>query len=180
MIVPHHWYPKEDCMRTLLRTACACAAALVLVAWTSAPVGPPWISIEHPPSPYDATTRGAFLLVHAFHHGTPANFPVRGSAEGIVDGKRVSRRLEFSRTSRTGVYALAKQWSGEGVWTLVVSAKQGPTDSVTAVVELAPSGQVASVVVPTERRDGYHIPKAVSMREVEADLRGRVARLAAR
>jgi hypothetical protein len=78
------------------------------------------------------------------------------------------------------VYALAKQWSGEGVWTLVISAKQGPTDSVTAVVELAPSGQVASVVVPTERRDGWDIPKTVSMRDVDTALRGRAARLAAR
>jgi hypothetical protein len=167
-------------MRTPFRIAGACAAALVLVAWTSSPVGPPWISIEHPPSPYDASTRGAFLLVHAFHHGTPANFPVLGTAEGIVDGKRVSRRLEFARASRTGVYALAKQWSGEGVWTLVISAKQAENDSVTALVELAPSGQVASVVVPTERRDGWDIPKAVSMRDVDTALRGRAARLAAR
>jgi hypothetical protein len=167
-------------MRTLLRTAAACAAALVLVAWTSAPIGPPWISIEHPPSPYDATTRDAFLLVHAFHHGTPANFPVIGSAEGMVAGERVSRRLEFTRTSRTGVYALARQWSGEGVWTLVVSVKQAERDSVTALVELAPTGQVASVSVPTERRDGWNVPKAVSMRDVDAALRGRAARLAAR
>jgi hypothetical protein len=167
-------------MRTPLRIACACAAALVLVAWTSAPYGPPWISIEHPPSPYDSSTRDAFLLVHAFHHGTPANFPVLGSAEGLVDGERVSRRLDFTRTSRTGVYALGKQWSGEGVWTLVISAKQGPTDSVTAVVELGPLGQVASVTVPTERRNGWNVPKAVSMREVDAALRGRAARLAAR
>jgi hypothetical protein len=167
-------------MRTLLRTAAACAAALVLVAWTSAPIGPPWISIEHPPSPYDATTRDAFLLVHAFHHGTPANFPVIGSAEGMVGGERVSRRLEFTRTSRTGVYALARQWSGDGVWTLVISAKQAEKDSVTALVELAPSGQVASVSVPTERRNGWNVPKAVSMRDVDAALRGRAARLAAR
>ena len=167
-------------MRTLLRTAAACAAALVLVAWTSAPIGPPWISIEHPPSPYDATTRDAFLLVHAFHHGTPANFPVIGSAEGIVGGERMSRRLEFKRTSRTGVYALARQWSDEGVWTLVISAKRAERDSVTALVELAPSGQVASVTVPTERRNGWNVPKAVSMRDVDAALRGRAARLAAR
>ena len=167
-------------MRTLLRTAAACAAVLVLVAWTSAPIGPPWISIEHPPSPYDATTRDAFLLVHAFHHGTPANFPVLGSAEGMVGGERVSRRLAFTRTSRTGVYALARQWSGDGVWTLVISVKQAEKDSVTALVELAPTGQVASVTVPTERRDGWNVPKDVSMRDVDAALRGRAARLAAR
>lgn len=167
-------------MRSALRIACACAASLVLVAWTSTPVGPPWVSIEYPPSPYDATTRNAYLLVHAFHHGTPANFPLIGSAEGMVGGERVSRTLAFRRTSRTGVYALERQWSTEGIWTLVISAKQGPADSVTAVVEITPEGQVASVVVPTERRDGWDVPKAVSMKDVDAALRGRAARLAAR
>ena len=168
-------------MRTLIRTGAIAGAALVAVAWTSAPIGPPWVSIEYPPSPYDSSTRGAFLLVHAFHHGTPANFPVVGTAEGIVGGKRVSTKLEFARTSRTGVYALTKQWKGEGAWTLLVSVKQGPEDSVTALVDLATSGeQVASVVVPTERRDGWDVPKAVSMREVENTLRARAARLAAR
>ncbi|MGI8844133.1 MAG: hypothetical protein ACR2HZ_10570 [Gemmatimonadaceae bacterium] len=118
--------------------------------------------------------------MHAFHHGTPANFAVIGSAEGMVKGERVSKRLTFARTSRTGVYALQKQWSGDGVWTLVISAKQGPTDSVTALVELSPAGEVASVSVPTERRDGWDIPKAVAMRDVDSALRARVARLAAR
>ena len=64
--------------------------------------GPPWISIEHPVNPYDATTRDAFLLVHAFHHGTPQNFPVTGTAEGMVDGQRRTVNLEFTRTSRSG------------------------------------------------------------------------------
>jgi hypothetical protein len=167
-------------MRALRRILGCCAAAMVLVAWTSAASGPPWISIEHPPSPYDRTTRDAFLLVHAFHHGTPANFPVIGSAEGMVDGKRMSRRLEFASSSRTGVYALRKQWPDDGLWTLVISVKQGPQDSVTALVELSPSGTVASVEVPTERRSGWDVPKAVSMRDVDAALRGRAARLAAR
>lgn len=167
-------------MRALRRIIGTCAAAMVLVAWTSASSGPPWISIEHPPSPYDRTTREAFLLVHAFHHGTPANFPVLGTAEGVVRGERVTRRLEFGSTSRTGVYALRKQWADDGLWTLVISVKQGPQDSVTALIELAPAGHVAAVQVPTERRDGWDVPKAVSMRDVDAALRGRAARLAAR
>lgn len=167
-------------MRKTFRLAAVAAVVLAVGAWMAPSSGPPWISVEYPPSPYDQTTRGAFLLVHAFHHGTPANFAVIGSAEGMVKGERVSKRLTFARTSRTGVYALQKQWSGDGVWTLVISAKQGPTDSVTALVELSPAGEVASVSVPTERRDGWDIPKAVAMRDVDSALRARVARLAAR
>lgn len=167
-------------MHSQLRVLLGGAAAVLLVAWTSAPVGPPWISIEHPPSPFDPTTRGAFLLVHAFHHGTPMNFPIGGTAEGIVKGERMSRALTFTQSSRTGVYALRKQWPDDGVWTLAISVKQGPADSVTALVELAPSGEVASVRVPTERRNGWDVPKAVSMREIEAGLRGRAGRLVRR
>jgi hypothetical protein len=167
-------------MRNTLRGLAVIAAAVVLVAWTSAVNGPPWISIEHPPSPYDQTTKNAYLLVHAFHHGTPANFPVTGTAEGMVKGERVSRTLEFARSSRTGVYALRKQWSDDGLWTLLISVKQGPRDSVTAVVEVAREGHVASVRVPTERRDGWEIPKAVSMQDIDAELRGRAGRVAGR
>jgi hypothetical protein len=167
-------------MRKTFHLTAVAAVVLAVGAWMAPSSGPPWISVEYPPSPYDQTTRGAFLLVHAFHHGTPANFAVIGSAEGMVKGERVSKRLDFARTSRTGVYSLQKQWSGDGVWTLVISAKQGPTDSVTALVELSPGGEVASVSVPTERRNGWDVPKAVAMRDVETALRARVARLAAR
>ena len=68
--------------------------SFVLAALASAAVtapalgGPPWISIELPVNPYDQSMRGAFLLVHAFHHGTPMGFIVTGTAEGIVNGER--------------------------------------------------------------------------------------------
>jgi hypothetical protein len=145
--------------------------------------GPPWISIEYPANPYDAASRGAFLLVHAFHHGTPVNFPVSGTAEGLVSGARRSVSLEFKSTSRPGVYALQKQWPTEGTWTLVLGVTQGEGDynTVRAVVELAADGQVATVNVPTRRdRTGYLIPGSFSMSDVEAGLRARAGRLAAR
>jgi len=62
----------------------ALAAALNVPSAAPAPTaiaGPPWISIEYPVNPYDATTRDAFLVVHAFHHGVPTAFPVSGTAE---------------------------------------------------------------------------------------------------
>jgi hypothetical protein len=145
--------------------------------------GPPWISIEYPANPYDAASRGAFLLVHAFHHGTPVNFPVSGTAEGLVSGARRSVSLEFKSTSRPGVYALQKQWPTEGTWTLVLGVTQGEGDynTVRAVVELAADGQVATVNVPTRRdRTGYLIPGSFSMSDVEAGLRARAGRLVAR
>jgi hypothetical protein len=172
------------------RLALAALLALALVVPTTAarhaspPVGaapgarlgPPWISIEYPPSPYDRATRDAYLLVHAFHHGTPAGLPVSGTAEGLVDGRRRSVRLAFSPTARAGVYALRKQWPSDGAWALVISVTQGKGDlAATALVQIAENGQVGSVTVPTTRQDGWNIPRGVTAAEVEAALRGRVA-----
>jgi hypothetical protein len=147
-----------------------------------AAVGPPWISIEHPANPYDQTTKGAYLVVHAFHHGTPVDFPVSGTAEGIVNGQRRSVSLEFERTSRPGAYALDRQWPNEGTWTLVIGVAQGRDDRVFAVVDIARSGEVASVRVPTRKLAGESVPlpAPVAMSEIDASLRTRAAQVAGR
>jgi hypothetical protein len=161
-------------MTRLLVGALAVALNLPIAASSPAPVvGPPWISIEYPVNPYDATTRDAFLVVHAFHHGSPMAFPVSGTAEGIVNGQRRSIKLEFQNASRTGEFALRKQWPSEGTWTLVIGVAQGPEDRVTALVELAADGQVARVNVPTRREGGHVIPARVVLSDVEAALRAR-------
>jgi hypothetical protein len=153
--------------------ALAAALYLPIAAPTPAPVGPPWISIEYPVNPYDPATRDAFLVVHAFHHGSPMAFPVSGTAEGLVNGQRRSITLDFQNASRTGEFALRKQWPDQGIWTLVIGVAQGPEDRVTAVVDLASDGQVARVTVPTRRENGWVIPANVAMAEVDAGLRAR-------
>ena len=161
--------------RTIARSALAALSLVAIMAMTPASFGPPWISIEYPPSPFDPTTRDALLLVHAFHHGTPMNFPVAGKAEGMVAGKRQSVTLDFTRTSRQGVYALKKQWPAEGSWVLAIDVTQEPGSKAGALVELGAAGEVVKVTVPTDRRDGHGIPRAITPSEVDAALRGRVA-----
>ena len=158
----------------------ATAALLGTTAFVS--FGPPWISIEYPANPYDSGSRDAYLLVHAFHHGTPMSFPVSGTAEGIVAGARRTVSLEFKNTSRPGVYALHKQWASEGVWTLVIGVTQGEGEfnTVKAVVELGPNGQVLSASVPTKMQNNYRVPAPVNMADVEAALRARAGRVATR
>jgi hypothetical protein len=162
--------------RTVIRSL-VLAAAVASLAWTPGAKGPPWISIEYPPNPHDATTRGAFLLVHAFHHGTPMSFPVRGTAEGVVEGQRRSVDLSFDRTSRAGVYALRKQWPTEGVWMLAITVTQGASGgaTATALVDIGAAGEVAAVRVPTTRQDEWNIPSKVTAQEIDAALRARVA-----
>src|SRR2546429_9747971 len=157
-------------MQTLIR-------AVVITALTLAK-GPPWISIELPANPYDQTTRGAFLLVHAFHHGREMGYIVTGTAEGIVNGARQSVTLQFTETSREGVHALKRTWPQEGTWTLVIKANQGPDDLATAVVELGPDGEAAAVRVPTPQRPGWTVPAPVPMDQIDAPLRARAQALA--
>ena len=144
------------------------------VASESALKGPPWISIEYPPNPYDEASRDAFLLVNAFHHGTPVAFPVSGQAEGMVNGERRTVKLELQRTARTGVYALRKQWSDEGTWVLVLRVLQGE-DAATALVSLGRDGTIAAVEVPTRKQGQWNIPRAVGSAEIESLLARRVA-----
>ena len=141
-------------------------------------LGPPWISIEYPVNPLDQSMRGAFLLVHVFHHATPIIYPVEGTAEGIVNGERRSIKLEFTNTSRTGVYGLRRMWPTEGVWTLVIKMSRGHRDGATAVVELGSDGEIASVRVPSRQERGWTIPTDVSMTEIDRGLRARAGKRA--
>jgi len=167
-------------MFTRLRTFALAAAISAVFAAPALAKGPPWISIELPVNPYDRTMQGAFLLVHAFHHQTPVGFPIEGTAEGMVNGQRRSVKLEFSETSRDGVYALKRTWATDGVWTLVIRVNPGNEGTATAVVEIGADGEVASVRVPTERRGEWTVPAAVSLADVDQALRARAAQLASR
>jgi hypothetical protein len=165
-------------MRSVRRTIPLLLALAVSATATPAPAaafkGPPWISIEMPANPFDHASRGAFLLVHAFHHGTELGLPVTGRAEGIVNGQRRTVKLRFEATSRPGVYALQNLWGTEGTWTLVITAAQGPGDGATALVELSADGRVA-VSVPSRQERDWTIPRAVTDAEVETALRARAA-----
>src|SRR5438128_12516373 len=154
--------------------------ATLVSALLAAPAlaGPPWISIELPANPYDQATRGAFLLVHAFHHGQPVGYLLTGTAEGIVNGERRSIKLEFSETTRDGVYALKRMWPTDGVWTLVIKANQGPDDAGTGVIELGPPGEVASVRVPTMQPGSWTVPAPVSLADIDTALKARAEQLA--
>ena len=164
----------------LLPAVAVAALSLAAVGWTHAPAfGPPWISIEYPPSPYDRVTRNALLLVHSYHHATPVGLPVSGTGEGIVSGQRRTVKLEFENTARPGVFALRKQWPTEGAWVLNITVSQGDHeyDKAGALVTIGADGQVASVKVPLERRAGVEVatPRRITQQEVDAALQTRLA-----
>ena len=140
--------------------------------------GPPWISIEYPANPLDPSTRDAYLLVHAFHHRTPTASLVSGTAEGLVGGERKSITLRFDTTSRPGVYALRKQWSNDGIWSLLISVDQHGDEVAQALVELGPDGAITSVRVPTRPQGSWTFPRRVTPQELEQSLQSRATRTA--
>jgi len=169
-------------VRLSLSLAAVAASVAIVVAATPSTgahrAGPPWISIEYPANPLDPSTRDAYLLVHAFHHRNPMESVVSGTAEGLVGGERKSIVLRFDSTGRTGVYALRKQWSNEGVWSLIISVGQHQSDPAQALVELGPDGSISSVRVPTTRQREWTIPRRITSQEVEQSLQSRATRTA--
>lgn len=156
----------------------ALAAALVVVAATPALAGPPWMSIEYPANPHDRATRGAFLTIRTYHHGEQLDFAaVVGTAEGIVNGRRVSQSLEIASAGAPGRYIVRWTKPAEGTWTLVIRGQEqrrGETN-ITAMVDVGDDGSVAAVRIPSDRnREGWNIPRAVSASEVDGHLRRRV------
>lgn len=155
----------------MLRRSHLFIPALLALTLAAAPLhaGPPWISIELPANPLNATTRGMFLLVRSYHHGDAMQMPVTGTATGLVKGKRQTVTLTFERTNMPGVYALRKSWPSEGAWVLAmnVGGREGPT----ALVGVGTDGRVHSVDVPTQTEGRNTWGREVTEKDIDDALR---------
>ena len=151
----------------------AIAAVLSAVAVTTAIAGPPWIAIEYPVNPHDPNTRGAFCTVRTYHHGDLTSFDVTGTAEGMVNGKRQSVRLDIRRLPQAGTYAVRWQKPAQGKWALVISTARDGHYMASALVDVDARGQVASVKVPSDPIEGgrWQVPRKIASAEVEALLK---------
>ena len=161
-------------MRSKLLRSFALVSALTLSVSSAAFAGPPWIAIEYPANPFDQATRGGYLTVRTYHHGEIMSKTVTGTAEGIVDGKRQSMKLDIRPGPRSGMYVVFWQKPAVGRWVLVInSGNQGVIDA-TAVVEISPTGGVASITVPTRTYGGGWIgPRPVAAAEIDGLLQGK-------
>jgi hypothetical protein len=153
-------------MRRLIVPVLVLAFSGVALARPAAVRSPAWISIESPVNPFDRDNRGALLLVHAAtHDGQSSLADLSGTAQGLVSGVRRSVPIRFDATPKAGVFAVRKQWPSEGTWLLQIGFY-----STTAIVTLDRDGSVASVRVPTQLENGFPIPRAVALREIDSTL----------
>jgi hypothetical protein len=144
----------------LLATGAFVTANAAMLKW------PPWISIESPVNPFDASARGAVMLVHATFREGPAQLSdLSGTAEGLVNGARRTIPLRFDDIGRPNTFALRRQWPAGGAWLVRISLK-----STTAIVTFDNAGNVASVRVPVTVANGQSLPREVAAREIDSTL----------
>ena len=155
--------------RTFVRPAILATVPL-LVAATIAIAGPPWISIEYPPNGLDPETRGAFALVRIYHHENAGQFPVEGTAEGLVDGQRVSVPLKFTPVGSEGVWAVWGEIPEEGNWVLAIHGTDGVSKAEVSILAALASGnqEISFVKVPRSREGNW--PRAARDADVESML----------
>jgi hypothetical protein len=151
----------------------AFAIILSAVTVTAAIAGPPWIAVEYPANPHDPNTRGAFCTIRTYHHGDLMSFDISGTAEGLVNGKRESVRLDIRRLPLAGMYAVRWQKPAQGTWALVVSTSQDGNYRASALIDVDAQGRVASVSVPSTQIEGgrWTMPRKVASAELEALLK---------
>ena len=158
-------------LRTHLRKL-GLVAALSSIALTAAIAGPPWIAIEYPVNPHDPNTRGAFCTVRTYHHGDLMAFDVTGTAEGLVNGKRQTVRLDIKRLPQAGMYAVRWQKPAQGKWALVISTAQDGHYMASALIDVSANGRVAMVTVPSDPIENgrWQVPRRVAAAELDAVL----------
>lgn len=156
--------------RTFTRPAAM--AAIPLFAFASiALAGPPWISLEYPPNRLDRQTRGALAVVHIYHHEHQGQFPVEGTAEGLVDGERVSLPLEFTPVGQGGAWAVRGDIPEEGNWVLAIHGMDGVTRAEVSILAALADGnrEVSFVKVPRASEGNW--PRTATDGDIESMLR---------
>ena len=122
----------------------ALAALLTAAVSTIASAGPPWITVEV--RPFGAN----LVVVHTFHHGTPNPFQLRGSAEGLVNGRRESVPLRFELLPEaSNAYGVAKTWGDSGVWVLSIETAETDHFAAATAVMIDRNGN-ATVTFPRQ------------------------------
>lgn len=104
----------------------------------------------------------AVLLVRTYRCHQPEKAEVVGTAEGIVDGERVSVPIQLEAVTK-GVYAVTRQWPTEGTWVLTFSGSYEGQHTST-LVALARDGRVAV----RETDDGTELDVRMLARKLSA------------
>jgi hypothetical protein len=124
------------------------------------------------PTSNDGEMKGAVLLIRTYGCHQPWDADVSATAEGVVNGKRQSVKVELTRTSQ-GVYAIKQQWPSKGAWVVAITGQyNGITSS--ALVEMGPNGTVR--ITKENRVSSRIVQRKITTEEVESALKGLVSK----
>lgn len=118
--------------RPLLALACliVCSGALA--------GGPPTLGVEALAADSPEAVRGFAFAIAATQCGMTCKAPVVARAEGLVDGKRITRDvLVVPVRGQDGRWLVKRTWPAEGTWALVFSINNH--GKATAVVRIEPA-----------------------------------------
>jgi hypothetical protein len=103
----------------------ALAAGLFVLGSAALHAGGFFLTIGNPAANRDPMAKGALFLVRPDGCHEPAKADVRATAEGLVDGRRVSLPLKPVALSTPGTYAIRREWPAGGAWVVGVTATYG-------------------------------------------------------
>jgi DMSO/TMAO reductase YedYZ molybdopterin-dependent catalytic subunit len=114
------------------KTMMALAAMLALNVYG----GGFYLTLGNPAASAEAQAAKAVVTVMPTGCHNPAEAKVTATAEGMVNGKRVSSPVKVTALGRKGLHAIARQWPAEGKWALrVVGEYNGATTSALIPVQ---------------------------------------------
>jgi hypothetical protein len=139
--------------------------AVLAAGFVAAPIfaGALTLTADDPKANPEAVAMHAIVAAHTTACHSPADTVITATAEGIVNGKRVSMPLKVIRLKEPGYFAVAKEWKDGGFWVVkMIATNPEYKDYATGIVVPADgeSGRSRAKVY-------YHAPTAA---EVDAVL----------
>jgi len=132
-----------------MRTLGLAAALTLTTAGVAVAKGPPWVSVEM--RAHASSNHPGWLVIRTFHHSDAVGYPLSGTAEGLVNGRRLSVPLRFeilNPDSQSGVFLVPTVWAQGSPWVLNIALDAGEHMGAGVVVAVGPSGEPAFVRFP--------------------------------
>jgi hypothetical protein len=108
--------------------------------------------------------KNAIVVAHTTACHSPADTVITATAEGIVNGQRVSMPLHVIKLKEPGYFAVAKEWKGAGAWVVkMIATNPEYKNYATSIVVPADGGDASRA----RAKVFYHAPTAA---EVDAVL----------
>jgi hypothetical protein len=98
--------------------------AVLATGFVAAPVfaGALTLQADDPTTNPEAVAKHAVVAAHTTACVSPEKTVVTATAEGIVDGKRITLPLKVIRLSQPGAFAVAREWPAGGAWVVKMIA----------------------------------------------------------